>query len=115
MGAEFLNRTKKTITKHIDAKRAALATSDFFTKTPTDQPRCAIATISGGASLQDGDTLIVESRNGSVDARRGNTVVARFDNPSNDLVAAIARSGGVASGTVKRVHRISKKVEVSLC
>ncbi|TIV29812.1 MAG: hypothetical protein E5V90_10865 [Mesorhizobium sp.] len=115
MGAEFLDKTKKTILRHIDTKRAALATSDFFTKVPTDQPRCAIATISGDAALKDGDSLIVESRNGAVNALLGNTIVARFDSPSNDLVAAIVKSGGVATGTVERVHRISKKVEVSLC
>lgn len=115
MGAEFLDRTKKTIVRHIDTKRAALATSDFFTKIPTDQPRCAIATISGGVSLRDGDSLIVETRNGAVNALLGNTVVARFDSPSNELVTAIARSGGAATGTVQRVHQISKKVEVSLC
>jgi hypothetical protein len=115
MGAEFLNKTKKTIIKHIDTKRAALATSDFFTKVPADQPRCAIATISDGATLKDGDLLVVESRNGFVDIRRGNSVVAKFDSPSNDLITAIAKSGGVAGAIVKRVHRISKKVEVSLC
>ncbi|MBZ9799710.1 hypothetical protein [Mesorhizobium sp. ES1-4] len=115
MGAEFLGKTKNTIIKHIDAKRVALATPDFFTKVPTDEPRCAIATISVGATVKDGDLLIVESRNGSVDARRGNSIVAKFDNPTSDLVAAIGKSGGAANGIAKRVHKISKKVEVSLC
>lgn len=114
MGAEFLARTRKTIVKHIDAKRAALATPDLLTNTPKDQPRCSIASVAPGANVKDGEVLIVEARNGALSARRGNSIVANFDNPGSDLVAAISKSGGVANGVVQRVHRLSKKVEVSL-
>jgi len=66
-------------------------------------------------AISDGDVLIVEAKNGVLKARRGNSVVANFDNPARDLVDAISGSGGAAYGVVKRVHRLSKKVEVSLC
>lgn len=114
MGAEFLSRTKKTIIKHIDAKRVALATHDLLTRNPTDEPRCSIASMAQGATLNDGEVLIVEARDGKLSARKGNSVVAAFDNPGSDLVAAISKSGGVANGVVRRVHKLSKKVEVAI-
>jgi hypothetical protein len=115
MGAEFLSRTRKTIIKHIDSKRVALATPDILMRSPADQPRCVIASVAAGATLNDGDLLIVESRNGSLNARRGNSIVAEFDRPAGEIIAAIDKSGGVANGVVTRVHKLSKKVEVSLC
>lgn len=114
MGAEFLSRTRKTIIKHIDAKRVALATADLLTIIPKDQPRCAVASLAPGANVNSGEVLIVEERNGKLNARRGNSLVASFDNPGGDLVAAVGKAGGVATGIVQRVHKLSKKVEVSL-
>jgi hypothetical protein len=114
MGAEFLSRTRKTIVKHIDAKRVALATADLLTNTPKDQPRRSIASVAPGASVNTGETIIVEARGGKLSARRGNAVVANFDNPGSDLIAAIGKAGGVTTGVVQRVHKLSKKVEVSL-
>lgn len=115
MGLEFLSRTKRTITKHIDAKRVALATPSLFTTTPTSTPRCSIASVAGNVNLTNGEVLILEARNGSVKLRRGIADVGDLDNPSCDTIAAIEKSGGVANGVVQRVHKISKKVEVSLC
>ena len=114
MGAEFLSRTRKTIVKHIDAKRVALATADLLTITPKDQPRCLIASVAPGANVNSGETVILEARSGKLSARRGNAVVANFDNPGSDFVAAIGKAGGVTTGVVQRVHKLSKKMEISL-
>lgn len=115
MGVEFLNRTKKTIRKHVDTKRAELATPGLFTVNPTNQPRRAIASISAGVNVANGEVLIVETKGGRVSLRRGNSVVGSFDNPAGDVISAIEKSGGAANGVVGRVHRLSKKAEVSLC
>lgn len=89
MGLEFLRRTKPTIDKHIDTKRVNLSTPDLLTRTPEDQPRCLLAAIAPGASLNNGDVVIVETHDNGLLARRGNTVVATFKNPSAAYVSAI--------------------------
>jgi hypothetical protein len=115
MGSEFLSKTKRTITKHIDAKRVALATPELFTIRPTDQPRCSIASIDPGVTVNVGEILIAESGNGSVKLRRGNSIVASLDNPTNNIKADIERTGGAANAVVQRVHTLSMKAEISLC
>jgi len=115
VGTEFLNRTKKTIAKRIDAQRAALATPGLFTVKPGDRARSYVATIVAGANVADGESLIVEVRSGSVKMRRGNDVVVSLDNPPSEVVMAIENSGGAASGVVQRVHKLSGKADVTLC
>lgn len=114
MGAEFLAETRDTIVKHIDKKRVALAAADLLTSKPKDQPRCSIASTTPGAVFKKGEAVIVEARDGKLGMRRGNYVVGNFDSPSRDLVAKIEKWGGVANGTIQRIHKLSGKVEVSL-
>jgi len=115
MGNEFLSRTKKTIDKRIDMQRAALATPDLFTVQPGSRPRSYVATITAGANIAVGESLIAEVWNGSVKMRRGNEVIVSLDNPTNESIAAIENSGGAANGVVCRVHRFSGKADVTLC
>jgi hypothetical protein len=115
MGADFLSRTKPTITKHLDHKRLALCTPELFTVRPSSQPRCSVASIEVGATVSLGENLIAEAMNGTLKLRRGNTIIGSFDNPTTADVRAIERSGGAASAVVHRVHRLSKKAEVALC
>jgi hypothetical protein len=115
MGSEFLNRTKKTIVKHLDAKRAELARRTLLTLQPKNQPRSSIASLDAGAIVAGGETLIVEYRSGSLKLRRGNAFVGTLDNPAPDIVSAVEKSGGAANGVIQRVHVLSRKVDVSLC
>jgi hypothetical protein len=82
---------------------------------PTCSPcatRVAAADIVGGARLEVGDQLTVEVQEGGLVARRGNTDVARFLNPSADLVRAVETSCGVAKGTVEQVHDLAGVAEI---
>jgi hypothetical protein len=115
MGTEFLNRTKQTISKHIDTQRAALATPELFTTKPGDRSRSYVATVLDGANVAGGESLIAEVRDGSVKMRRGNDVVVSLDNPPSEVVTAIQNSGGAANGVVRRVHKLSGKADVTLC
>lgn len=115
MGVEFLNRTKKTIIKHIDRNRVALSTPTLFTINPSETARRVVGSLSGGASVSNGESLVVEVRNGAAHLRRGNALIGSLDCPSNDIIGRIERSGGAAGGVVHRVHKISRKVEISLC
>ncbi|HPE48219.1 MAG TPA: hypothetical protein PLR76_07475 [Hyphomonas sp.] len=114
MGAEFLDKRNKGYTKHIDRKRAALATSDLFTQEPNDQPRRVIAKIRRGASLAIGDKLIIEKNGAGLIGCQGNSVVAEIENASPTISDAVSKSSGVATGTVEKVNAISGTAEVSI-
>ena len=115
MGSEFLKRTRATHVKSIDAGRARLGTADLFTQTPKDQPRCAVAILSGGAKVDAGEMLIVEPKGSELVASRGNSEVARIKNPPADVMRAVCNSGGVAKGEVQKINKLSKTADISLC
>ena len=81
MGAEFLKKINRSYRRHINKKRAELARADLFTQTPKEKPRCALAFVSSGAKLNDGDYLIIETKGQRPLASKGNSVVAEFANP----------------------------------
>ena len=115
MGSEFLKKTRATHAKSIDAGRVKLGTPDLFTQSPTDRPRWAVATVRSGAKLDAGETLIVEPKGSELVASRGNSEVARIKDPPDDIMRAICDKGGVAKGEVRKINKISKTAEISLC
>lgn len=115
MGADFIEKATPTFKKSWDRARIALATADLFTRAPPCAARSAAADIIGDAHLQVGDQLTVELENGGLVARRGTKTVARFSNPSADLVRAVETSCGIAKGTVEQVHGLAGVAEISLC
>ena len=114
MGSEELKKRRKTHDKYIDKKRAQLSTPGLFTQTPTDQPRCALASVSAGQTLAEGENLVVEAAGGALLARRGQSIVATFNNPPADILSAIRGSTGIASGIVQRVNALSRTAEVAI-
>lgn len=115
MGADFVEKAAPTFKKSWDRARVALATADLFTREPNCAARTAVAELVGGAKLSVGDHLIVEADGSGLIALRGNTQVARFTNPSVELIKAVRDSCGVAKGTVEQVHDLAGIAEISLC
>lgn len=115
MGTDFVERATATFKKSWDKGRVAFETADLFTQQPSCAARTAAADLVGKANLQVGDRLTVEADGGALVARRGLTEVARFTNPSAELVNAVETSCGVAKGTVEQVHELAGVVEISLC
>lgn len=113
MGSDFLKRTKPTILKHIDSHRMRLATADLLTVLPVDQPRCLVASLEGSPIIVDGATIIAEPAGNAIRLRQGNSYVGKLDNPPADILARVTATGG-AGATIQRIHKISRKVEVSL-
>ena len=115
MGSEFLKKTRATHVKSIDAGRVRLGTPDLFTQAPTNQPRCAIASINREATLVAGEMLIVEPKGSELVVSRGNSEVARIKSPPADVMQAICGKGAVAKGEVQKINRLSKTADISLC
>ncbi|MGE0054463.1 MAG: hypothetical protein AB7S74_09655 [Hyphomicrobium sp.] len=115
MGSEELRKRRRSHDKYIDKKRVELATPDLFTQTPRDQPRCALASIFNGSHVSEGDTLVIEVADRKLLGKLGNSIVATFDQPPADILAAIeCSSSGLAMGTIIKVNALSKTVEVSI-
>jgi len=115
MGADFIRKAAKSFQKSWDRRRVELATSDLFTRQPSCAARTAEADIVNNARLQSGEAVTVQAADNGLIAMRGLSVVARFHNPSTDLVAAVRSSCGVAKGTVEQVYSLSGVAEISVC
>jgi hypothetical protein len=75
MGADFLERAKKTIKRSWDRERVALATSDLLTRQPNCVGRSVVGEIMNGATVAPGEKLTVERDADGLIARRGLTGV----------------------------------------
>lgn len=115
MGSEFLKKRNKGFEKHIDRKRARLATGDLLTQTPNNRPRRVIAKMTCGSGLARGDKLIIEKRGNILTGCRGNSIVVEVEKASPVISKAVSASSGIATGIVEKVNVISKTVEVSIC
>lgn len=114
MGAEFLERTRKSYRKHVDRKRVDLSTPDLLTCEPRNKPRSVVFKMSEGTNFASGDTLIVEPFKDIVVARRDVGEVARASNATPSLAKTIEKGGGAALGTVRKINPLSRTIEVEL-
>ena len=89
MGADFLERVKKTLRRSWDYERLALSTSDLLTKQPDCEGRSVIGEIIGNARLTPGEKLTVERDAAGLVARRGLTDVVRIPQAPPDVVRGI--------------------------
>jgi hypothetical protein len=115
MGADFLERAKKTIKRSWDRERVALATSDLLTREPGCVGRSVVGEIVGGAKLSPGEKLTVEKDARGLFARRGLTEVLRMPQAPLDVVRGVEESCGVGVGTVDQVHDLAGVVEITIC
>lgn len=114
MGSEELKKRRPSHDKYIDRQRVALGTPDLFTRTPEDQPRSCVASIAPNATVDIGDSIMVEPSETGMLGRRGNSVVLNFLQPPEDILQAVRSGASVATGEVSRVNRLSRTVEVKI-
>jgi hypothetical protein len=115
MGADFLERCKKTFRRSWDRQRLALATSDLLTRQPECAGRSVVGEIIGNAQLTPGEKLTVEKDRDGLVGRRGLTNVVRISDAPADVVRGIEESCGVGVGTIDQVHDSARVVEISIC
>lgn len=115
MGIDFIEKTKRSFDKHLDAKRAKLATADLFTQDPEDVCQIFPANLKEGARPKVGDELTAEVDGKQIILRMGLRIVAIVDAPPSVVLQAIQESCGVATAIVQEVHEIAGVIEVTLC
>ena len=106
MGADFLQRAKKTINAARDRDREFLARDTLFTRHPECAQYAGRARPRPGVTLKKGDELQVELHDGKLYASRGLQVVAEFVKPQQGMVDAVECAGGLVEGTVISVMEI---------
>lgn len=115
MGLDFIQRAKHSLKTGWDRERVRLSTADLLTRSLKDGGCRTAFDIAQGASLHEGEHLNVEIDGSALVALRGQTVVARKDDPSPRDFAAVKDSCGIAQGTVARVYDLVEVVEITLC
>jgi hypothetical protein len=115
MGADFIERTRKSFKRSWDRQRVALATSDLLTRQPDCAARSVVGEIIGNARLSPGERLTVERDAHGLIARRGLTDVVRIAEATAEVVLGIEKSCGVGVGTVDQVHELAGVVEITVC
>lgn len=115
MGVEFIQKASASLKKSWDRHRVELATPDFFTQQPEVAVRTFAADIVNNATVQEGDHVIVAVNGVELVAMDGLIEVARFTNSPIELVEAVRKAYGMAHGTVRKVHELSRVVEISIC
>lgn len=115
MGADFLERTKKSIKRSWDRERVALGTSDLLTRQPECAGRSVVGEIIGDAQVFAGERLTVEKVGDGLVARRGLTDIVRMVDAPIEVVRGVEESCGVGVGTVDEVHDQAGVVELSIC
>lgn len=115
MGIDFIEKAAPSFKKSWDRERVNLATSDLFTCQPDRAARSATAYLIDGLQLKAGEWVTVEIHDGVLIARRGNGIVAQFNNPPPELVEAVKASCSIAKGHIDQVHDLAGMVEISLC
>ena len=115
MGIDFLERTKKTINAGYDKRRSDLARADLLTRHPECARYAGRMKLRPGMSVELGEDVLVEERNGRLVATRGMDVIGEFRDPSPTMQDAVRDNGGMIAGTVDSVMAFSGSAEVLLC
>jgi hypothetical protein len=114
MGSEELKKRRQSHDKYIDRQRVTLATPDLFTRTPQDQPRSCVATLTPGASVEIGESFIIEPAEDGMLGRRSNSVVLTFSQPPADILNAVRSSARIAIGEILCINKLSRTVDVMI-
>ena len=116
MGNDFIRKAAPIFKKSWDRHKVKLATPDLFTEQLENSSRTMIADIFGRCQLEVNEQVTVQmSNDGELIAMKGLSKVANFIEPPSEIIEAVRKSHGVASGTVKKVHGIANMVDICLC
>ena len=115
MGIDFLEPKKKTINASYDKRLHDLAREDLLTRHPECARYAGRMRLRPGMSVELGDDVLVEERNGTLFASRGINIVGDFRNPPAAMRDAVRDHGGAIAGTIDSVMEFSNAAEVVLC
>jgi hypothetical protein len=115
MGVDFLERAKKTINASYDTRRYVLAMEDLLTRHPECARYAGRMRLRARMTVEPGEHVLVEERNGWLFASRGMDVVGDFRDAPAEMKSAVKDHGGAMQGVVDAVMELSNSAEVVLC
>lgn len=115
MGSEFFQRTKKTINAARDRDRELLGIETLFTRHPECARYAGRVRLRDGMTVNKGEDILVEMREGKLIATRGLDVVGDFIQPPAGMTDAVGCVGGLMRGNVDIVMDMTRSAEVVLC
>jgi hypothetical protein len=115
MGTDFIERAKKTINAGYDRRRYDLAREGLFTRHPECARYAGRIKLRPGRSVEVGEEVLIEERDGWLFASRGMDVIGDFRDPPPALRAALRDYGGAMPGRVDSVMDFSEAAEIVPC
>ena len=115
VGTDFIEKSKRGFDKYLDRQRAALATSDLFTRQIGDMCQSFAADIQGNAAIEVGEALHAEAAGSQLILTRDLRVIAVVADPPASVMQAVQDSCGIATALVQEVHGFAGTIEVTLC
>lgn len=115
MGIDFLERIKKTINAGYDRRRYDLAREGLLTRHPECARYAGRIKLCPGMSVDVGEEVLVEERNGALSVTRDLDVVGYFRDPPAAMCDAVRDHGGAMMGKIDIVMEFSGAAEVVLC
>ena len=115
MGSEWERRRADGFKKRLDRGLVELGTPNLFTKQPERAARIVAADITDGASVKEGQDLVIQKIGNRLAVMCGLQEVGQLLNPHSEIVGAVERSFGMARGVIQIFHKEALVAEISIC
>jgi hypothetical protein len=114
MGLDFLRNKARSFRKSWSGGVARLAEPSLFTRYPECHSRSVIASLAQDAAVEVGAPLALHVDGKLLAVVRETTRVGTVSEPPADLLSAITKAGGGASGRISQVNPISGTANVEI-
>jgi hypothetical protein len=101
--------------KRLDDDLVELGTPHLFTQQPERAPRVVSADIVDGASLKEGQALVIQKIGNRLAVICGIQEIGQLLNPHSEIVSAVEKSFGYAKGIIQTFHAEALVAEISIC
>jgi hypothetical protein len=115
MGSEWERKRAEGFKKHLDKGLVELGTPNLFTQQPERAPRIAAADIAEGASVKEGQLMVIQKIGNKLTVMCGLQEVGELLDPSSEIVSAVEKSFGIAKGIIRTFHEEACVAEISIC
>lgn len=115
MGSEWERKRAAGYRKQLDEGLVELGTPHLFTTLPTRTPRVFAADIVAGASVAEGENLVIQKIGNRLSVMRGLSEIGELHNPHPEILKLVETSFGVAKAIIQVFHAAASVAEISIC
>jgi hypothetical protein len=115
MGLDFVRTATPSFNRALDRRLVEMHTPRLFSRDIPIVSRTASADICGGATVAQGERVLLRVMKDKVIVQRKNLVIAECANAPAEFVAHLRAGAGIAEGEIKSLQPISQTVEICIC